>query len=143
MATSDSSEPNSQVTSLDFAVTIDGTLVQVPETLNLQTITATKPGEVPIPIALQELTELEKVLPQTQAEVDRLRLMVDPGLPSQLEHKQTRLSHLQNVLNSLHYEIKHKRVARLMRERKKLTYRSIETLRKRTNRLDSFWRMCI
>jgi hypothetical protein len=100
LATSSPSEPNSRVTALDFAVSIDGKLVQVPETVNLQTITATKPGEVPIPIALQQLTQLDQALPQTQAEVDRLRLIVNPGLRSQLEHKQTRLSHLQHVLNS-------------------------------------------
>lgn len=104
MATSGSSEPNSQITALDFAVSIDGKLVQLPETLNLQTITATKPGDVPIPIALQQLKELDQAIPKTQAEVDRLQLMVDPALRSQLEHKQTRLRHLQNVLNSSYFD---------------------------------------
>ncbi|MGF1567613.1 MAG: LamG-like jellyroll fold domain-containing protein [Nodosilinea sp.] len=100
MATRDSSDPQSRVTALDFAVSIDGKIVQVPETLDLQTITATKPGEIPIPTALQQLKALDQAIPQTQAEIDRLRLMVDPTLRSQLEHKQTRLSRLQDVLNS-------------------------------------------
>ncbi|MBE9112795.1 laminin G domain-containing protein [Nodosilinea sp. LEGE 07298] len=100
MATSDSSDPQSRVTALDFAVSIDGKLVQVPETLDLQTIAATQPGEIPIPTALQQIKDLDQAIPQTQAEIDRLQLMVDPALRSQLEHKQTRLSRLQEVLNS-------------------------------------------
>lgn len=100
MATRDPSELQDRVTALDFAVSIDGKLVQLPETLTLQTITATKPGEMPITTALEQIKALDQAIPQTQTEVDRLQLMVDPTLRSQLEHKQTRLSRLQDLLNS-------------------------------------------
>lgn len=100
MATKDTSKSQNQVTALDFAVSIDGRLVQLPETLNLQTITATKPGKMPITTALQQIKALDQAIPQTQTEVERLQLMVEPTLRSQLEHKQMRLSRLQDLLNS-------------------------------------------
>lgn len=100
MATSDASDPHSRVTALDFAVTIEGKLVQVPESLPLHTLVATQPGEVPIPKLLQDLKTVEATLPGLRQKVAQLRLMTEPALRSQLEQKQVRLGRLLNTLNS-------------------------------------------
>ncbi len=76
-ATRNPSNPTSEVVAIDFGVSRDGKLAQVPDVLSVQPISQNKSGQMTISQALEKVIELEPRARSLQAEVTRLQSALD------------------------------------------------------------------